>query len=162
MRITKTPLLKSDMQLLNRAYRIRLWLGILFILPITLATTAVAYLIIQELRSEQITTLVVCGSIFVFIIIYLLKRFVIPFYLNSYKNLSSKEKIIVETNIINIESRVTSRGIKFIVDTEYRFIDSWSVSILKTELNYNEMFQGMSIKIHCLENNKIDILYITR
>lgn len=162
MKITKAPLSENDLKLLSRAYRIRLWFGIIFVLPLMLVIIGIACFVIQEVINKQFTILVISGIIFVLSIVYLIKRFAIPFYINSYKNLSSKEKIIVETKIINIENRVTSKGIKFIVDTDYMCINSWSVSILKTELNYNEMFRDMDIKLHCLEHNKIDILYITR
>ncbi|MCZ4222284.1 hypothetical protein [Pedobacter rhodius] len=162
MIITKVPLSENDLKLLSRAYRIRLWFGIIFGLPLILATTVMTYFIIQEILSRQFRAMVIFGIIFVLSIIYLTKRFVIPFYLNSCRNLSCKEKIVVETKITDIENRMTSKGLKFTIYTDYRIIDSWSVSVLKPELNFYEMFQGMNIKIHCLEHNKVDILYITK
>lgn len=93
----------------------------------------------------------------------LIIRFVIPFYKNSFKNVKRQDKLVVDTVVLAIKKRTTSKGIKYLIETEFRYLDPWAIStIMRPSLPYHEMRVHMPITIHCFEDNKIDILYIEK
>jgi hypothetical protein len=88
-------------------------------------------------------------------------KFLIPFYLKSFRNLKAKHKLIVTSYVSKVNKKWTRYGFSYIVVTDYMVIDSWINSILIHNLSYNDLFPGMTIKIHHLENNEMDILQLT-
>lgn len=101
--------------------------------------------------------------VFIAVIIFLMIRFVIPFYKNSFNNIKQKNKLVIDTVVLSATQKWTRRGYKYSVQTEYRHIDSWAITtILQPSLHLRDMQVNMPITIHCLENNMIDILYIEK
>ncbi|MGU3375024.1 hypothetical protein [Chryseobacterium sp. M5A1_1a] len=100
---------------------------------------------------------------FISIIIFLIIKFVIPFYKNSFKNLKREDKLVVDTVVLSITQKMTSMGSKYNIQTDYRYIDGWAIStIMRPSLPFHEMHVNMPITIHCFEDNKMDILYIEK
>jgi len=147
MKVTKNLLLNEEKKLLKNAFYVRLIFLGFFALPLI---SILVFLFLEEKFFIM--------SIVFLLLLFISYKFVYPFYMQSKKNLLATHKLVVETKVLNIEKQFRKRGFRFILQTEYNTIDSWSCTLHKTTLTFDKLFNGMLIELHLLENNKVDLL----
>lgn len=159
MTIITQPLSDNEKKLFRKAFKIRVIFSILFISPLL-------FFIIDYVSSPYYDFEISFFPIAIIALIcFLVFKYVIPFYRRSYKNLKEENKLIISTFVTNIEPGwIYSGSRQYVIQTEYRRIDPWSISILDNNpiFIFSEVYVGMPIEIHCLENNKTDILRIKK
>ncbi|MGU3375025.1 hypothetical protein [Chryseobacterium sp. M5A1_1a] len=161
--IRKVPLTVEEKKKLRFLFKLRLILGLFFLPLLLLGTGLLCITAINDIIRGTPDGSTYFGITFSCIIVFLFFRFVFPFYKNSFKNLKRQDKLVVDTVILSVKQRITSKGLKYIIQTEYRDLDPWSIStIMQPSLPFNEMHVNMPITIHCFEDNKTDILYIEK
>ncbi|SHF98294.1 hypothetical protein [Chryseobacterium sp. OV279] len=161
--ILKEPLTAEEKKKLKFVLKTRVIIGLIFIPILLPAFVLMGFAAIQDIMSGTPDGGTYFCIAMIFFCTFLLIRFVIPFYRNSFKNLKREDKLVVNTVILSISKNWTNKGFKYNIQTEYRSIDSWSVTmVIKPSLPYHEMYVNMPITIHCFEDNSIDILYIEK
>jgi hypothetical protein len=161
--IRKEPLTAEEKEKLKFLLKTRLILGLLFLPLLFLGIGLLCINAINDIISGTPDGSSYFGITFTCIIAFLFFRFVVPFYKKSFKNLKREDKLVVDTVVLSITQKMTSMGYKYTIQTEYRYIDGWSIStIMKPSLPYHEMHVNMPITIHCFGDNKMDILYIEK
>lgn len=160
MTITTQPLSDHEKKLLRRVFKIRVIFSLIFLLPIlfmifiaTLDDSLFSYYDVMSFFPIALISLV-CFLIF---------KYAVPFFINSYKNTKETKKMVIVTKVENIE-RTIFKGVRYVVKTDYKTIDSYAISIIDNQppFLFSDLYIGMLIEIHCLENNKIDILKIKK
>jgi hypothetical protein len=163
MIIKTQPLSAEEKKKLRLVFRFRLIFG-LIIAPLLIG--GLGFLSMQaadQIRSGTSDGMSFFALALTALVIFLIFRFVVPFYRNSFKNLKLRDKLVVDTIVLKIEQRTTNKGQKYAIQTEYMYIDSWAISpIMKQRLYLHEMYVNMPITIHCLAGNMTDILYIEK
>lgn len=162
MPIKRLPLTETDKKLLKRVLKIRIILGIIFLIPLLAGLGMLSYNSILALRENNYDYMTFISIIISVVSCYLLYKFVMPFYKNSLQNVEASNKLVNETYISAIKEKYTTKGMHYVVETENIIINSSQVAILSISLPFNEMKVNMKIKIHQLENNSTDILYIEK
>lgn len=163
MTVTKVPLSLSEKKTLNSAFNIRMALGLFVILPILFTS---AYLFLESAIDYSANhyaggTLIFCTGFFV-LCAYLFFRLAVPFYRQTFKGIRAKDKLIIETVIISIKSEwVDEFGITYVIQTESPApIVSTINRLLNPAFGYKDLRLNMRIRIHCIEDNFMDILCI--
>lgn len=161
MKTQTVKLSDAEKKLLKRAFVIRICFGNFFGMPLVLLFVYFVKTEIEEFYESyfQISTLLILVTFLG--ILYLIAKFIFPFYKNSYKNLKAENKIIATTVVINISSQITSKGIHVFIETDYMRIDSWKKSFL-LPMNLTDFTINSKIEIHHLENNITDIIKIVK
>lgn len=162
MPIKRLPLTETDKKLLKRILKVRIILGIIFLIPLLAGLGLLSYNSILAIRENNYDFMTFVGIIISVVCCYLLYKFVMPFYKNSLQNVQASNKLVVETYISAIKEKYTTKGMRYVVETDNIIINSWQVAILSISLPFNEMKVNMKIRIHQLENNSTDILYIEK
>ena len=160
MPITKLPFTEIDKKVLKTAFRNRIIIGVLFLIPLLAGLGLLSYNSILDFKENNYDFMTFAGIFISLVSGYLFFKFVIPFYKNSFKNVQASNKLVIETYISAIKEEHTNKGMRYVVETDDITIYSWQVAILSSSLPFNEMKVNMKIKIHQLENNNTDILYI--
>ncbi|KFF21989.1 hypothetical protein [Chryseobacterium sp. JM1] len=161
--IRKEPLTAEERKKLKFALKARVIIGLIFITLLIPAFILMGLAAVQDIMSGTPDGGTYFCIAIIFFCVFLIIRFVIPFYKNSFKNLKRKDKLVVDTVILSISKKWTNKGFKYSIQTEYRSIDSWSVTTLITSsLPYHEMYVNMLVTIHCFGDNSVDILYIEK
>ncbi|MCT2406445.1 hypothetical protein NZD88_02605 [Chryseobacterium antibioticum] len=161
--IRKEPLTAEEKKKLRFVLKTRLIIGAFFCPLLILGFILIGVNAINDMINGTPDTGTYFGIVLICAIVYLMIRFVIPFYKKSIKNLKREDKLVVNTVVLSVEQKWTSKGYKYLIQTEYRYIDSWSTTtIMKPSLPFHEMGVNMPITIHCFEDNKTDILYIEK
>ncbi|KFF24957.1 hypothetical protein [Chryseobacterium vrystaatense] len=163
-KIRKEPLTAEEKKKLKFILKVRLIIGSFFIAPLTvLMFISMGAVIVQDITNRTADGWTYFCLAFLLIIVLLIIRFVIPFYRKSLKNLKWKDKLVVDTIVLSVKQKLTGKGYKYVIETEYRYLDSWSITtVMQPSLPFHEMHANMSITIHCFEDNKTDILYIEK
>lgn len=162
MLIKKVPLTETEKKLLKKVLIIRIVLGVIFLTPLITGLaffTCNSVISLLEKNYELVNFICIIISA---VSCYLLYKFVVPFYKNTLQNVEASNKLVIETYILSVKERYTTKGMHYIVATENLTIDSWHVAILSSSLPFNEMKVNMKIKIYQLENNRLDVLYIEK
>lgn len=163
MIIKTQPLTAEEKKKLRLVFRFRLISGLVTALLLTGGLGFLSIQAVDQIRSSTSDGMSFFALALTAIVIFLIIRFVIPFYRNSFKNLKLRDKLVVDTIVLKIEQRTTNKGQKYSVQTEYMHLDSWAISpIMKQRLYLHEMQVNMPITIHCLAGNMTDILYIEK
>ncbi|WP_316804460.1 hypothetical protein [Pedobacter nototheniae] len=163
MVIKEEPLTESERKKLKFILKARLVLGLIISPFIILIFVFMGAIIIDDMSSHTAGGSTYFAVGFTAIVVFLILRFVIPFYKNSFKNLKIDHKLVVYTTVLSVDQRWTSKGYKYSIETEYRSIDSWSITtVMQPSLPFSEMRANMAITIHCLKDNPTDILYIEK
>lgn len=162
--IRKAPLTAEEKKKLKFILKVRLIIGSFFIAPLTiLMFILMGTTIIHDITSGTTDGGTYFCFAFLSIIVFLIIWLVIPFYKNSFKNLKREDKLVVDTIVLSVKQKLTSKGYKYVIETEYRYIDPWSITtVMQPSLPFHEMHANMPITIHCFEDNKTDILYIEK
>lgn len=162
-KIRKEPLTPEEKKKLKFILKVRIIIGAFFGLPLTAGFILMGTYITNDIISGTSDGMTYFSLVLVIIILFLIIRFVIPFYKNSFKNLTRKDKLVVDTIVISVTQRWTSKGYKYSVQTEYRSLDSWAMTtVMQPSLHLKDMRAKMPITIHYLEDNRVDILYIEK
>lgn len=162
-KIRREPLTTEEKKKLKFILKVRLIIGAFFGLPLTAGFILMGTSITDDIISGTSDGMTYFSLVLVIIVLFLIIRFVIPFYKNSFKNLIRKDKLVVDTIVISAAQRWTSKGYKYSVQTEYRSLDSWAMTtVMQPSLHLRDMSVNMPITIHCLEDNRVDILYIEK
>jgi cytochrome c biogenesis protein CcdA len=162
MPIIKMQLSENDKKILKRVFKIRITLGFFFLIPLLFGLALLLYNSIVDLKENNQDFMTFVGIIISVFSGYLFYKFVIPFYKNSYKNILANNKLVIETKICTIKESYTKKGVRYVVETDDIIINSWQVAILSSRLPFSEMKENMKIKIHQIETNSTDILYIEK
>lgn len=164
MTIITYPLSEEEQKLLKKIFKFRLFIGVFFMLPLVYAVFFIFFNVSNKFLNSEYDGMSFFALLFAIIIVLLFFKYVIPFYKRSYKNLAEKNKLIITTRILNVEKRTTTKGIRYIITTEYRKIDNWAISIIDNQppFIFSDVSVGSSLEIHCLEHNKTDIFKITK
>ncbi len=158
----KTQLSEDDKKILKRVFKIRISLGFFFLIPLALGLLLLLYISVVDLKENNYDFMTFAGIIIFVFAGYLFYKFVIPFYKKSFKNIRANNKLIIETKICSIKENYTQKGVRYVIETDDISINSWQVAILSSRLPFNEMKENMKIKIHQIETNSTDILYIEK
>jgi|EndMetStandDraft_2_1072991.scaffolds.fasta_scaffold211599_2 hypothetical protein len=164
MTITNKPLSEDEKKTLKKAFKIRFILAVFFLLPLFCLLLITSNITIQQFVNSDYDGMSFFVLGLIIIVVFLVFKYVIPFYMKAYKNTKEINKLVIATHVINLEKKITPKGIRHIITTEYRTIDQWTTSILdhQTPFYFSDAYVGMSLEIHCLENNKTDILRIKK
>jgi len=163
MTITIQPLSDHEKKLLRRAFKFRVIFAIIFLLPLFSGMILMFNETVDQFSTSTYDGMSFFSIALIVLVCFLVFKYVIPFFINSYKNTKETKKLIISTVVTNIEKQFY-RGVRYVVETDYRRIDSYGISILDNIpiFLFAEVYIGMRIEIHCLENNKIDILRIKK
>lgn len=163
MTITKVPLSSSDKKMLINAFKFRLGLLFFVILPLFFTSAFLCYQSIADFKINHYAggTFIFCTSFFI-LCIYLFFKLVVPYYKQTFRNIRAKDKIIIETIIIDIKNEWQDEfGYTYVIQTEYDVpIISTINRLLNQRFGYKDMRRHMRIKIYAMESNLMDILYI--
>lgn len=157
MNIEITPLDEDEKKILRKILYLRLGFGVLFVLPMLGLLGVVINDLVLDSSSVWGNFI---GVVLLILMVFGFVKFLIPFYVKSFRNVKTENKYIVTTYISKINKRWTRYGYTYTVITDYMVIDSWINPILKRNLTFDKMFPGMTIEIHHLENNQFDILQL--
>lgn len=161
MNITIQPLTDQEKTKIHSVHRGRIILLVFVLLPLL---AALIYIFLQFLKGiNQLSfdfVTIFFLSIFA-LVIYYIPNYFFPLYRDSFRNLFATNKKVIETKILNINSRWTGKSVYFTVETEFMTINTFKHTILMPGIPFLELRAGMEIKIHCIDNNKLDILQIT-
>lgn len=162
--IRKEPLTAEEKKKLKFLLKSRLIIGSIMITPIILFIfIGMGTAIIHDITDGLADGSTYFCFVFISIVVFLIIRFVIPFYRNSFNNLKQEDKLVIDTVVLSVKQRWTSKGYKYSVQTEYRPIDSWAITtIMQPSLHLRDMYVNMPITIYCLKDNMVDILYIEK
>lgn len=161
MTITIQPLSDHEKKLLRRIFKIRIIFSIFFTFTILFFLVGILGIYILGNSNNSDPLIFLTGIILIIIII--IYKYAVPFFINSYKNTKETKKLVVVTKVENIETTIF-KGVRYVVKTDYKTIDSYAISIIDNQppFLFSDLYIGMLIEIHCLENNKIDILKIKK
>lgn len=162
MSTQKMPLSVEEKRILKRVFSIRIFLGLFFLVPFLLCLGLIVYKSIGDFLAKRFDFLTIAGIAIAITAVYLIIRFVVPFYRRSFENSRASHKLIIETSINSIQRNYANRGVRYVVDTNDFCIDSWQVAILTNKLPFSELRENMKIRIHQIEANKTDILCIEK
>jgi len=156
------PINDLEKQVLRKTLKTRVIIGLLFLLPISIGLAFLAYSSIVEFTDGSYDAMMFITVLLILTTSFFIFKYALPFYVNSFRNTQEINKLYVATKILSIDVKHTSKGLRYFILTDYMKIDSWKVSIIKQSLKFSEMTVNMNIAIHCFENNKVDILDITK
>lgn len=169
MTIKKTvPLSETEKALFRKTLRTRLWIALIFGLPLIAGIGFMTYQFIDYqmdvfLGKINNANWDIGSYIFFFFLIFCHAGFwfyFVPLYRKTFKNRLQTQKIVVTTIIDNIVKTYGTKGaIFYTIQTEYMYIDTY-IQVILTPINVSELQQGMTIEIHHLENNFWDIIKI--
>lgn len=164
MFISIQPLTTEDKTAIKRVFYIRLGFFFIFILPLLILVLYIVYDMLFSFINQDYDLLLFAVLIFITAMSYFFGPYFAHLYRDSFRNLQATEKKVVETRIINIEKRWTSKGKgwRYFIETEFNVIDSWKNVILMPGVIYPKLQTGDFIKIHFIDNNKPDILQIEK
>jgi hypothetical protein len=163
MTATKVPLSLADKKTLKKTYNFRLAIGLFFICPIVVTSTYMCFQSIAELGTSEFSPMSLFGIGFFILCFYLFFKLAVPFYKQTFKNIRAEYKLIIETRIIDIKTEYSPEinGHSYTIQTESHVpIRSTVTALLNQTFGYKDMRINMKIRIHCMEDNPMDILYI--
>jgi hypothetical protein len=161
MTIISSPLSNDEKRMFKKLFISRIVLGIL-LLPLF---GFFIYTYISDFSFYNFDELQLFGLLLLAAMIFLVFKYVIPGYIYTYKSVKAKNKLIQSTIVLDFKETYNYRiGIRFIISTEYRIIDSWRITLLNNNppFPFSQLYIGMPIKIHYLEHNKTDIIKIEK
>ena len=155
------PLTTEEKQKLKSVFKARIIIGLFFSPFILFGTSFLLIGSINDIRDGTGDSGSYFGLALVSIIVFLIVRYVIPFYKRSFENTRRQNKLVIKTVVLAITQRSLSN---YIIDTGFRKIDNFSISIIMqtSSLYLNQLYVNMPVTIHCFEDNKTDILYIEK
>ncbi len=162
MSVTKAPLSLSEKKKLYNTFKFRLVL-LVGIIPVLFASASFFIQSITDYSVNQYAagTFIFCTCFFI-LCLYLFFKLAVPYYKQTLRNIRAKDKLIIETVVTDIKSEwVDEFGLTFVIQTEYPVpIVSTINRLLNPEFGYKDLRPNMRIRIHTMEENLMDILYI--
>ncbi len=162
------PLSETEKALFKKTHRTRLWIALIFGMPIisfigylTFALIGDEIDIFRGKRNDYDWGLDGYLILFFLVLMYLgLWFYFVPLYRKSFQNIRQTHKIIATTNVLNVQRRLhTKGGFTYTIQTDYKNIDTY-FQIILTPIVISEIQPRMSIEIHHLEYNFMDIIKI--
>ena len=168
MTTKKIPLSETEKALFKKTHRTRLWIALFFGIPLIGGIGFMTYQFI-DYQVDVFTGVInntawdLGSYIFFFFLVFCHTGFwfyFVPLYRKSFKNIRQTNKIIATTTILNVQGRLHSKGgFTYNIETDYKSINTY-FQIILTPIDCSQLQKGMTIEIHHLEHNFIDIIKI--
>ncbi|KRD10943.1 hypothetical protein ASE21_04270 [Flavobacterium sp. Root901] len=160
MTIVSYPLSKNEKRILKKIFLTRIIAGIL-LLPLF---SFLVYEYISDFSFHNFDELQLFGSLLLISVFFLIFKYVIPGYIYSYKNIKAKNKYVASTFIIDFKFNKSVRLPGYFITLENNIkIDTTRIIVLEpTAFSFKDIYKGMPIRIHFLNDNKTDIIKIEK
>ena len=173
MSIQKIPLTKDDKVILKSRFRTHIFAIIFVVLPVCILLFCIIESLIDQILSSNYDFMFFFGSAFVIFPSFFFIKYVVPFYIESYKNSKQENKWVIKTRVLNIKTNYhkSTTGLGYNKIKELNTIHEFTTD-LGFSINSNNRFIGnpknslqnaivtigSTLEIHCLDDNCTQIL----
>ncbi|AYN04258.1 hypothetical protein EAG11_08705 [Flavobacterium sp. 140616W15] len=173
MSIQKIPLTKDEKVILKSRFRTHLFAIIFIVLPVCILLLFMIESLINQIQLSNYDFMFFFGSIFVILPSFFFIKYLVPFYMESYKSSKKADKWVIRTRVLNIKTSYQQNTIgvgynkfkklnavhEFTTDHGFSInSDNVFIGNPKNNLNNSIMAIGSTIEIHCLDDNCTQIL----